>query len=705
MSHSPQQTAADLSPAAAVSLVIAGHGTRVNAGAAAAADLVTHVRRLLPGVRVEAGFVELTEPSIDAALDDVLAESGRAVVVPLMIGSGGHVRDDIPSAIELSRARHREAKVAYTRHLGAPAPLLAAVRERIDAARGDWASADTDVVLVGRGCSIAEANADHVRLSRLIFETGGYRQVAPAFIQVTRPALPEALAQAAASGSRRIVVMPHFLFTGRLDQWVHQQTADFAAAHPEVEVRVASVIGACAQLAEVVVQRYREGVLKLRAEAGSSAYLSGLLLTGRRVVAVGGGCVNRRRVPKLLAAGAEVTVVAPELHPALAALAEAGTIRWRERTFQDCDLDGAWYVLAATDDPATNAQVAAAAEARHTFCVRADRADQGSAWTPATATIDGLSVAVLAGGDPRRSRAVRDQLVSLYTSPAHKGTVPETSQNIPETQGTVPIPYQTPRPAHMGTVPISYQTPSPALVPPVTGTVPGTGGTKEASAGGAGAGETGADAGMYLKDGAEIYRQSFAIIEAETDLSRVPDGLRAAAIRMVHASGQPDLVDDLAWSDGFADAATAALRAGAPILCDAKMVASGVIRSRLPRDNQVLCLLGDPRLDALATELGTTKTAAAVELWRPLLPGAVVAIGNAPTALFHLLEVVAAEPSLAPAAVLGIPVGFVGAAESKQTLAANNLGLEYLVVHGRRGGSAVTVAALNALCGPDGRTG
>ena len=209
----------------------------------------------------------------------------------------------------------------------------------------------------------------------------------------------------------------------------------------------------------------------------------------------------------------------------------------------------------------------------------------------------------------------------------------------------------------------------------------------------------------YLKDGAEIYRQSFAIIEAETDLARVPAELRAAAIRMVHASGQPDLVEDLAWSDGFADAATAALRAGAPILCDSKIVASGVIRSRLPQDNQVICMLGDPRLDALAAELGTTKTAAAVELWRPQLAGAVVAIGNAPTALFHLLELVADEPSLAPAAVLGIPVGFVGAAESKQALATNKLGLEYLIVHGRRGGSAVTVAALNALCGPDGRTG
>lgn len=209
----------------------------------------------------------------------------------------------------------------------------------------------------------------------------------------------------------------------------------------------------------------------------------------------------------------------------------------------------------------------------------------------------------------------------------------------------------------------------------------------------------------YEKDGAEIYRQSFATIAAEADLDRVPDDLRAVAIRMIHASGQVDLLDDLAASPGLAASATRALQQGAPILCDSRMVASGIIRSRLPRDNQIVCQLGDPRLDGLAAELGTTKTAAAVELWRPLLAGSVVAIGNAPTALFHLLDVVAENPDLAPAAVLGIPVGFVGAAESKQALADNDLGLDYLVVHGRRGGSAVTVAAVNALCGTDGRTG
>lgn len=202
----------------------------------------------------------------------------------------------------------------------------------------------------------------------------------------------------------------------------------------------------------------------------------------------------------------------------------------------------------------------------------------------------------------------------------------------------------------------------------------------------------------YVKDGAEIYRLSFGTIEAEADLDRLPPLMRPVATRMIHASGQIDLQDDLGFSDGFAAAARTALRAGAPILCDAQMVASGIIRSRL-HGNEITCLIGDPRLADLAAELGTTKAAAAIELWRPLLAGSVVAIGNAPTALFRLLEVVADDPSLRPAAVIGIPVGFVGAAESKRALAENDLGLEYLVVHGRRGGSAVTVAAVNALCG------
>jgi precorrin-8X/cobalt-precorrin-8 methylmutase len=198
----------------------------------------------------------------------------------------------------------------------------------------------------------------------------------------------------------------------------------------------------------------------------------------------------------------------------------------------------------------------------------------------------------------------------------------------------------------------------------------------------------------YEKDGAEIYRQSFATIRAEADLAGLPEDVSRVVVRMIHACGQVDLVPDVAFSAGVVSRARAALDAGAPVLCDARMVAAGVTRARLPRDNDVVCTLGDPSVPGLAQELGTTRTAAAVELWRDRLEGAVVAIGNAPTALFHLLELVQAGGPR-PAAVLGIPVGFIGAAESKDALAASDL--EYRVVRGRRGGSAITAAAVNAI--------
>jgi precorrin-8X/cobalt-precorrin-8 methylmutase len=198
----------------------------------------------------------------------------------------------------------------------------------------------------------------------------------------------------------------------------------------------------------------------------------------------------------------------------------------------------------------------------------------------------------------------------------------------------------------------------------------------------------------YEKDGAEIYRRSFATIRAETDLAGLPEDVARVAVRMVHACGQVDLVEDLAFSPDVVVRAREALDAGAPVLCDAEMVASGVTRRRLPKDNDVVCTLNDPRTPGLAADLGTTRTAAALELWRDRLDGAVVAIGNAPTALFHLLEMVAAGAPR-PAAVVGIPVGFIGAVESKDALAASDL--EHLVVRGRRGGSAITAAAVNAI--------
>ncbi|MER5650514.1 precorrin-8X methylmutase [Streptosporangium sp. NPDC002524] len=200
----------------------------------------------------------------------------------------------------------------------------------------------------------------------------------------------------------------------------------------------------------------------------------------------------------------------------------------------------------------------------------------------------------------------------------------------------------------------------------------------------------------YVRDGAEIYRRSFATIRAEADLSGLPADVARVAVRMIHACGMVDLVSDLRWSPGVVASAREALRAGAPVLCDAMMVASGVTRRRLPAGNEVVCTLGDPRVPELAAELGTTRSAAALELWRDRLQGSVVAIGNAPTALFRLLEMVE-EGAGRPAAVLGVPVGFIGAAESKQALAEHPANLEYLVVNGRRGGSAMTAAAVNAM--------
>ncbi|MFJ8586409.1 precorrin-8X methylmutase [Streptomyces sp. NPDC093595] len=199
----------------------------------------------------------------------------------------------------------------------------------------------------------------------------------------------------------------------------------------------------------------------------------------------------------------------------------------------------------------------------------------------------------------------------------------------------------------------------------------------------------------YEKDGAEIYRQSFATIRSEADLAGLPADVSQVAVRMIHACGMVDLVQDLAWTPDVVVRAREALRAGAPILCDAQMVASGVTRKRLPAGNDVVCTLSDPAVPALAAELGTTRSAAALELWRDRLDGAVVAIGNAPTALFRLLEMIDAGAPR-PAAVLGIPVGFIGAAESKDALAARP-DLDHLVVRGRRGGSAMAAAAINAI--------
>ncbi|UDQ87557.1 precorrin-8X methylmutase [Xanthobacter autotrophicus] len=200
----------------------------------------------------------------------------------------------------------------------------------------------------------------------------------------------------------------------------------------------------------------------------------------------------------------------------------------------------------------------------------------------------------------------------------------------------------------------------------------------------------------YVRDGTAIYERSFAIIRAEADLSRFAPEEEDVAVRMIHACGLVEAARDFVFGPGSVAAARAALQAGAPILCDAQMVAHGITRARLPAGNDVICTLRDPAVPALAEKLGTTRSAAALELWGDQLAGAVVAIGNAPTALFHLLEMLD-RGAPKPAAILGMPVGFVGAAESKDALAADPRGVPFAIVRGRLGGSAITSAAVNAL--------
>lgn len=200
----------------------------------------------------------------------------------------------------------------------------------------------------------------------------------------------------------------------------------------------------------------------------------------------------------------------------------------------------------------------------------------------------------------------------------------------------------------------------------------------------------------YIRDGQAIYRNSFATIRAEADLTHIPADLEKLAVRVIHACGMVDVVQELQFSPGAGLAGRRALAAGAPILCDAHMVAEGVTRTRLPANNPVICTLKDERVPAMALEEGNTRSAVALELWRPWLEGSVVVIGNAPTALFYLLEMLDAGAPR-PALILGFPVGFVGAAESKAMLAANSRGVPFVVVNGRRGGSAMAAAAVNAL--------
>lgn len=397
-----------------VPLIIAAHGTRDPEGQEVARAFIERVRERLAPTPVEVGFVELMEPEIPEAIGAAL--EGRepsgdldAVVVPLMLATGGHMQDDIPEAIQEAGEGFN---IRYARSL-LPDPRLVGilqsrVEEQLERDGESWRARDTAVVLVGRGNKTTSANAEHYRLARTLWEDGEFARVEPAFIQVTRPSLPESLNALYAAGHRKIVVAQNFLFPGLLRNWLDDQSRAWFEAHPDAEVRVAGVVGNCDELADIVRDRYLEQFDAEGVDEGSPTYLTGLLLKDRDVLVIGGGNVAQRRIPRLVEAGARVRVVAPNVGVRVGRMAREGLITWEQRAFESTDVEGAWFVLAAANDPAVNEEAVAAAEAAHTFVVRADAGQHGSAFTPATEHAGGLTVAVVGNRDPQRSVRVRD---------------------------------------------------------------------------------------------------------------------------------------------------------------------------------------------------------------------------------------------------------------------------------------------------------
>ncbi|WP_257478164.1 CbiX/SirB N-terminal domain-containing protein [Acidipropionibacterium jensenii] len=440
-----------------VPLVIAAHGTRDQQGVATCRALVRRISSKLPGVPVELGFVELAEPPISQAVTAAIA-AGRsaagdrepegsdigdatdtsgadagvrpqdpagsgacreglippaAVVVPLMINTGGHVQQDVPEAIDEGRG---DSRVIYSRPLQPDPRLRQALVRRLNEAMAPagepvWQARDTAAVLVGRGALSSDANAAHYQLTRLFWEESGLNRVQPAFIQVTRPALPEALTLLAAQGASQIVVVGNYLFPGLLHRWMGEQVEAWNSARPDIEVRIADVIGDCDELADVVVDRYREPLAEVGLGEGAPVYLTGLRLAGRDVLVVGAGHVAERRVVRLLDAGARVHVVAPNTGIQLGRMVRKNLVELRQREFRPSDLEGMWFVQALTNDPQVNAAIAEEAEKRHLFCVRGDAGRKGSAFTPATEQAGGMTVAVVGDRTPRRSARVRDELL------------------------------------------------------------------------------------------------------------------------------------------------------------------------------------------------------------------------------------------------------------------------------------------------------
>lgn len=398
-------------------LVIAAHAPRSEAGRRAARALLARVTRMLPEVDVRGGYVEPGEPSVTQAVADALrADPDRhAVVMPLMTGACAHVREDIPAGIDAAIASVG-GSASCTRPLGAGPTMRGAASRRIVEALGEWDAAETAVLLLGRGSTVIDANADHVRLARVLWEENGFGDMEAAFVPVGRPDLPTALDNLHARGRRRIVVMPHFLLPDPCEIQTHRTVEAWTSRHPDTEVRVANVIGDCDALASVVVERYRQALAERMGGAGPTpVYLSGLALQGRRVLVAGGGVVAARRVGKLLEAGAQVHVVAPEAGERVRHLAQAGQVEWSARRVEEADLDGVWYALALTDVAGVNAQVAAWAERRRVFCVRGDDARSGTAWTPATGRAGEFTIGVIGQRNPRRTVAARAAAVAAVT--------------------------------------------------------------------------------------------------------------------------------------------------------------------------------------------------------------------------------------------------------------------------------------------------
>lgn len=398
-------------------LVIAAHATPSEAGRQAVRALLARVARTLPEADVRGGYVGMNEPSLPQAIDNALrADPDRhAVVVPLMIDADSRVYDELGACIDAAIAAVG-GSASYTRPLGAGPTMRGAASRRILEALGEWDVSKTAVLLLGRGSTVIDTNADHVRLSRVLWEENGFGDMEAGFIPVGHPDLRTALSNLHARGRRRIVVMPHFLLPDHSETRTHRAVEAWTSRHPDAEVRVANVIGDCDALAFVVAERYRQALAeRMGGPEPTPVYLSGLALQGRRVLVAGGGAVAARRVGKLLEAGAHVHVVAPEAGERVRHLAETAQIEWSARRVEETDLDDVWYALALTDVADVNAQVAAWAERRRVFCVRGDDARSGTAWTPATGRAGEFTIGVIGQRNPRQTVAARAAAVAAVT--------------------------------------------------------------------------------------------------------------------------------------------------------------------------------------------------------------------------------------------------------------------------------------------------